>query len=393
MADGRFTFDAAKSAASLTLRFLPSMKKNKPTRSAKSGSEKVRKPAIEVELSPTAAPKGLGAWAMKGKATVKMAAPAIGRLAKSQQRLLAWVKKKRNERLTLMFIPHNELKIRNYHISNLTLIIVTSVLGFVVLVSAFLVIRHNSTIQEVDKLRVSHKDAEVQFAKVRQEIIELSKSYEDIRQNLSSLQSLSKGTNDKPGSANDSFTAQLAELQQKTRESKDPEKIPLEIFLMNRMLHDMEISRGSLGQVQEYLKKRERVLKNTPTIWPVQGYIINPFGFVRMSHRLNVGYNAGVDIAVPHGASVAATAPGIVVSINKEANLTYTVKIRHNYGYETVYKGIEVVTVSQEEKVNKGEPIGNVGHADDSFESILHYEVHIGVEAVNPMPYLPLAGA
>lgn len=374
------------------------MKQSATKRRTKKGQVSGAPAEIGVQIDQGAAPhkvKGLGAWAIRGKATVAMAAPAIGRFARSQQKLLTWIKKKRNERLTLMFIPHNELKIRNYHISNLTLIIITSFLGLVLLVSAFLVIRHNSTIQEVDKLRVSHKDAEVQFAKVRQEIIELSKSYEDIRQNLNSLYSLSKSGEKGAATAQgaDSFAAQLAELQQKTSQSKDPEKIPLEIFLMNRMLHDMEISRGSLGQVQDYLKKRERVLKNTPTIWPVQGYIINPFGFVRMAHRLNVGYNPGVDIAVPHGAVVQATAPGIVVSINKEANLTYTVRIRHNYGYETVYKGIEMVTVSQEEKVNKGEHIGHVGHADDNFESILHYEVHIGVEAVNPMPYLPLAGA
>lgn len=336
---------------------------------------------------------GLATWALRSKATVAKAAPAIGRLARSQQKILSWIKKKRNERLTLMFIPHNELKIRNYHISNLTLIIITAILVLVLFISTSLVIRHTSTLQEVDKLRISHKDAEIQFAKVRQEIIELSKSYEEIRQNLNSLQALSKGGEKNPTQATDSFASQLAELQQKTSQSKDPEKIPLEIFLMNRMLYDMEISRGSLAQVQEFLKKRERVLKNTPTIWPVQGYIINPFGFVRLAHRLNVGYNPGVDIAVPHGAVVVATAPGIVVGISKEANLTYTVRIRHNYGYETVYKGIAMVTVSPEEKVNKGEQIGHVGHADDNFESILHYEVHIGVEAVNPMPYLPLAGA
>lgn len=337
----------------------------------------------------------LKTWALRGKQTVKLAAPALTSVARGQQKILAWIKKKRNERLTLMFIPHNELKIRNYHVSNLTLIIISSFLGLVLLVSAFLVIRHNSTIQEVDKLRVSHKDAEVQFAKVRQEIIDLSHSYEDIRQNLASLGQLSSGKSDRAGQGDgkDSFAAELAALQQKTSQSKDPEKIPLEIFLMNRMLHDMEISRGSLGQVQEFLKKREKVLKNTPTVWPVQGYVINPYGFVRLAHKLNVQYNAGVDIAVPFGAVVQATAPGIVVGINKESNLTYTVRIRHNYGYETVYKGIETVTVSQEEKVNKGEQIGHVGHADDNFESILHYEVHIGVEAVNPMPYLPLAGA
>jgi murein DD-endopeptidase MepM/ murein hydrolase activator NlpD len=374
------------------------MKQSATKRRTKKRQVSVAPVEIAVQLDQRAAPhkvKGLGAWAMRGKATIAMAAPAIGRLARSQQKLLAWIKKKRRERLTLMFIPHNELKIRNYHISNLTLIMITSLLGLVLLVSAFLVIRHNSTILEVDKLRVSHKDAELQFAKVRQEIIELSKSYEEIRQNMNSLSALSKGgsraVEANPGTA--SFAAQLAELQKKSSQSNDPEKIPLEIFLMNRMLHDMEISRGSLSQVAEYLRKRERVLKNTPTIWPVQGYIINPFGFVRMAHRLNVGYNPGVDIAVPHGAAVQATAPGIVVAINKEANLTYTVRIRHNYGYETVYKGLEMVTVSQEEKVNKGEQIGHVGHADDNFESILHYEVHIGVEAVNPMPYLPLAGA
>lgn len=370
--------------------------KKSPADRGKRARQHHAEPVIEIHPPTRQRKPLLKTWAQHGKATVKLAGPALGQVARSQQKVLAWIKKKRNERLTLMFIPHNELKIRNYHISNLTLIIVTSVLGIVLLVSAFLVIRHNSTIQEVDKLRISHKDAEVQFAKVRQEIIDLSKSYEDIRQNLSSLMSLSKGSGEKggrPAGVDDSFAAQLAELQQKTSQNKDPEKIPLEIFLMNRMLHDMEISRGSLGQVEEYLKKRERVLKNTPTIWPAQGYIVNPFGLVRMAHRLNVAYNAGVDIAVPYGAAVHATAPGIVVAINKEANLTYTVRVRHNYGYETVYKGIEVVTVSQEEKVNKGEQIGHVGHADDNFESILHYEVHIGVEAVNPIPYLPLAGA
>ncbi|MBV6493040.1 MAG: hypothetical protein LDLANPLL_01047 [Turneriella sp.] len=336
----------------------------------------------------------LSAWAMRSKATVKMAGPVLLGVAQGQQKFIAWVRRKKNERLTIMLMPHDSGITRNYHISNLTLIIITSILGIVLLVSALLVIRHSSTIQEVDKLRVSHKDAEVQFAKVRQEIIDLSKSYEDIRQNLSALQALSSGDADKSGGASkDNFATELAELQKKTSQIKDPEKIPLEIFLMNRMLHDMEISRGSLTQVQDYLKKRERMLKNTPTLWPAQGYIINPFGLVRMAHKLNVAYNSGVDIAVPFGATVSATAPGIVVGISREANFTYTVRIRHNYGYETVYKGLEVVTVAQEEKVNKGEQIGHVGHADDNFESILHYEVHIGVEAVNPMPYLPLAGA
>ncbi|HRP70310.1 MAG TPA: hypothetical protein PLY93_12310, partial [Turneriella sp.] len=255
------------------------MKKSAPERKKKKSSSQPKVHAVESKaISVTAEvlpPQPfLSAWAMRGKETVKMAGPMLMHVSQSQQRIIAWVRRKKNERLTIMLMPHDRGSTRNYHISNLTLIIITSILGIILLVSALLVIRHSSTIQEVDKLRVSHKDAEVQFAKVRQEIIDLSKSYEDIRQNLSSLQALSTEAGKSSGKTKDNFAEELAELQKKTSQIKDPEKIPLEIFLMNRMLHDMEISRGSLGQVQDYLKKRDRMLKNTPTLWPVQGYII-----------------------------------------------------------------------------------------------------------------------
>src|SRR5687767_5709285 len=107
----------------------------------RAGREVVVNGASSAETTATLPKKALlRGWARKGKDTVKLAAPALGKVARSQKKILTWLRKKRNERLTLMFIPHNELKIRNYHVSNLTLIIATSVLGLVLLISAFLVI-------------------------------------------------------------------------------------------------------------------------------------------------------------------------------------------------------------------------------------------------------------
>ena len=83
-----------------------------------------------------------------------------------------------------------------------------------------------------------------------------------------------------------------------------------------------------------------------------------------------------------------ASAPGVVVSIHHDSRWNYEVKIRHNFGYLTVYKGLDRVTVKDDEKVTKGDAIGYLGSPNDSLESVLHYEIFIGVDAQDPLPYI-----
>lgn len=301
----------------------------------------------------------------------------------------------REERLTVMFIPHNENQIKNYHISNLSLNIILLVSGIVIMISAILIIRHNSTVQEVDKLKISQKDAQVQFAKVRQEIRDIGVSYAKFRRHISELSGLMKGKR----KADDSLFAiggaeELVNKQEKmtfrehVNDAQNAEELPLEMFLLNRIMYEMKVAQMPMDNLKAYLKKREKIIRNSPTLWPTKGYILNPYGYIRTGDRLRAVFNRGIDIVTMPGAEVAATAPGVVVAIERDTRFVYTVRIRHNYGFETVYEGLERVSVGKNEKLSKGERIGYVGNFSDSPEHLLHYEIHIGVESVDPMPYI-----
>lgn len=299
------------------------------------------------------------------------------------------VKTKKEERLTIMFIPHNERSIKNYHISNLTLTIIVGTLSLMVIISSILIINHTSTVQEVDKLKISQKDAKIQFAKIRQEIKEITGSYSEIRESLSQLYGLAQGKkNDNSLFGQGGVEMPAHELEEESSADHNAESIPIEIFMLNRILNDMEISEKPLIHIEKFIKKREKIIKNTPTLWPVQGYIVNPFGFVRSAHKFQVYFNNGIDIAANPGAEVSASAPGVVMDIGYHAKWHNYVRVRHNYGYVTIYKGLERVSVSINDKVTKGDVVGYMGHPADSLEPILHYEIHIGVDAQNPLPYL-----
>lgn len=298
-----------------------------------------------------------------------------------------YIKRKKEERLTIMFIPHDERSIRNFHVSNLTLTIILSSLVLVLFLSSMLVINHNSTVLKVDKMKLSQQDAKLQFARIRQEIKMMGDTFSELRGSVVELYTLIEGK-EKADALFAQGGADIAESLEVPEEKNNPEEIPLEVFLLNRILNDLEISEKPLGDLDPYLKKREKVIKNTPTLWPVSGSIANTWGQTRSANSLRLIYNRGVDIATFPGAEVIAAAPGVVTSVVRTGNYEWLVKVRHNYGYETYYRGIDRVSVSKGEKVIKGEVLGYMGLATSQAETILHYEIHIGTDAVNPAPYL-----
>jgi len=302
--------------------------------------------------------------------------------SKIKNKFLDDIKRKKNERLTLMLIPHNEKKIKNYIISNLTLTIFVVILSVVILGSSIVIINHNSTVQKVNKMKVSQKEDKLQFRKIKSEIRKISKSFSKVRSNLNELYALSNGKKK-------SLFAQGGPLNLiKDKELETENSIPLEIYMLNRILNDIKISEIPIQQVYKFVSKRKRIINNTPTLWPVKGYIINPFGSIRSSQDLTLKYNNGVDIASILGSKVLSTASGVIISIKRDSKWGWTIVIRHRYGYETLYKGLERISVSSNEKVVKGDVIGYLGHPKNSLESILHYEIKVGVEAQNPTPYL-----
>ena len=317
--------------------------------------------------------------------------------------------RKKNERLTIMFIPHNEDKIKNFNISNLVLIITLCLVGSFIAFGSILIVNHTSTVQQVDNLQISQEDSKIQFTKIREEIISASKSHEKLKELLFKIGNLT-GKQLKGGA----FTAlggpgvDLEELDEKKiqelrefenrnsesgqsisqEENEDEENIPYTIFILNRILNDTRDVDDHLDNLDGYIKRNLKSIRNSPTLWPVKGYIINPYGFVRKTDQLKANFNTGVDIVSLPGAKVLATAPGYLKQITRGKNGLFTVRVRHHYGYETVYSGLAHISVEKNAALSKGEEIGYLGSNGALGSNTLHYQIYIGIEAQNPLSYL-----
>ncbi|WP_336985407.1 M23 family metallopeptidase [Altererythrobacter aquiaggeris] len=96
----------------------------------------------------------------------------------------------------------------------------------------------------------------------------------------------------------------------------------------------------------------------------------------------------GVDLASPSGTPVYATADGYVEMAEWFSSYGKFIKLDHGADLETRYAHLSQIAVSAGSRVEKGDLIGYVGSTGRSTGPHLHYEVRVGGEAVNPIPYM-----
>ncbi|MEM6636463.1 MAG: peptidoglycan DD-metalloendopeptidase family protein [Pseudomonadota bacterium] len=109
---------------------------------------------------------------------------------------------------------------------------------------------------------------------------------------------------------------------------------------------------------------------------PVQGSIFRAF---------QKGTNDGIDISAAAGAPVAAADAGTVAAITRDTEDVPILVLRHADGLLTVYAGIDDISVSRGDSVQRGQQIARVRDADPPF---LHFETRQGFESVDPMDFL-----
>jgi murein DD-endopeptidase MepM/ murein hydrolase activator NlpD len=123
-----------------------------------------------------------------------------------------------------------------------------------------------------------------------------------------------------------------------------------------------------------------------PRGWPVPydiAQISSDFGAPRRhsSHQ-------GLDLRVPKGTEVRATADGKVVFAGKSGDFGRLVVIAHSGGYETRYAHLKSIEVREGRNLHRGTVIGTVGRSGNATGYHLHYEVRLQGTPVNPRSYL-----
>ena len=99
----------------------------------------------------------------------------------------------------------------------------------------------------------------------------------------------------------------------------------------------------------------------------------------------------GQDLAGPRGTPILSTGDGTVIFAGRQNGYGNVVKIRHSFGYETVYAHLNSIRVESGERVSRGDVIGGMGNTGRSTGTHLHYEIRIGGKPTNPMPYMKAA--
>ncbi len=125
-----------------------------------------------------------------------------------------------------------------------------------------------------------------------------------------------------------------------------------------------------------------------PSLWPVNGPLLSPYGTRQDPFSGEGAYHTGVDIKAPTGAIVHAAADGIVVRADRFGGYGRLVIIDHGKGVQTYYAHLSRFDVVPGQEVRRGESVGAVGSSGRVTAPHLHYEVRIGGAPVNPSRYL-----
>jgi murein DD-endopeptidase MepM/ murein hydrolase activator NlpD len=117
-------------------------------------------------------------------------------------------------------------------------------------------------------------------------------------------------------------------------------------------------------------------------IWPVNGPVTSPFGprWGRM--------HEGIDIAVPSGTPIRATASGTVILAAYTSGYGNYTCVDHGGGLSSCYAHQSSYATSQGASVSQGEVIGYVGCTGSCFGDHLHFEIRVNGAAVDPLGYL-----
>ena len=127
-----------------------------------------------------------------------------------------------------------------------------------------------------------------------------------------------------------------------------------------------------------------------PSLIPVSSNRVMSSGFGMRVHPVLGGMRAhkGIDLPATTGTPIHASADGVVGKADWFGGYGLFVELEHGGSMETRYGHMSRIAVAEGQRVRKGDVIGYVGSTGRSTGAHLHYEVRIGGEAVNPIPYM-----
>lgn len=293
-------------------------------------------------------------------------------------------------RYTIVFVPHSEKKVYNFHVT-----VLSSICFFLVvfgIIGAFFIYgtTYSSSMYTMAGKDGRLRDAQASLDQLRDEtalLLREARNFESVLSDVMSALGLNTKSNTSQNIPGDlsSFLG--------IRET--PEGLMQEVDDMRKLSAYLSQAVEPIKEIGNLLDSQSALLTEIPSIWPVRGgkgeitmffgQNINPISNQYYIHK-------GIDIATFRaGDPVIATADGQVVTAEWTYDFGNYVIIRHKHGYYTRYAHLQSFNrLSIGQRVQQGEIIGFIGNTGVSTGPHLHYEVHIGSDVVDPYRYITI---
>jgi murein DD-endopeptidase MepM/ murein hydrolase activator NlpD len=168
-------------------------------------------------------------------------------------------------------------------------------------------------------------------------------------------------------------------------ESSDGAAIGDELERLTSMVQE---EGDNLRALERFLSRATRVLAALPSRWPVRGQINSGFGGRTSPWSAKPEFHGGLDIGAPVGTPVKAPAPGTVVFAGVNPEYGKMLIIEHGNETKSIYGHLSRLSVTVNEKVQRGEVVALTGNTGRSSGPHLHYEIQVRGQSVNPTSYL-----
>lgn len=151
---------------------------------------------------------------------------------------------------------------------------------------------------------------------------------------------------------------------------------------------DMTRIREERQQMDAAFKRFTPGPVQTRFILPVAGPVSSPFGKRRILNGQPRSPHSGLDLAAPEGAPIVAPARGQVVATGDYFFNGKTVILDHGQGLVTLYCHLSAIQVAVGDRLEAGEPLGQVGQTGRVTGPHLHWGVSLNNARVNPELFL-----
>ena len=293
---------------------------------------------------------------------------------------------KGHEKMTIMFIPHDEKKIINFQISKFIIMFFISLFVFIIITSSYAVIKNKTEQEEVKRQLLAYRGVKADLVKYEQLTNEISKTMEDLKPDIESIYQLSSDTEE----IGDLWAYNDFDFEGMDKLLKNKKVISDDIFSMKKVQTDLTNATNIIKTVENFINERSKVENQMPSLYPIMGQITSLFGWRRSPFGHGRDFHTGIDIAAAPGSRIRSAAPGFVVFSGWMGGYGKAVKIKHSYGYETIYGHMSATNIAADpnKRIEAGTIIGFVGMTGNATGNHCHYEIKLGDVAINPWPYM-----